>query len=235
MQLRWVRRHEALPEASLALREPDGLLCAGGDLSARRLLEAYPQGIFPWYSDGQPILWWSPDPRMVLHLERFRMHRSLAKRKKQLGKQAGWSMRIDANFEGVMRACAAPREGQAGTWITEAMIEAYLDLHRMGFAHSVGLWQEDRPMAGLYGVSIGRMFFGESMFSRVADGSKLSLAALVECLGRHEFRMIDCQQTTDHLARLGASPMPRKEYLAQIAQLCKQPAPSWSAICIDWP
>jgi len=234
MRLPWVYAHEALPDASLALREPDGLLCAGGDLSASRLLEAYPRGIFPWYSEGQPVLWWSPDPRMVLLPAHFRMHRSLRKRRRQLWAQGGWEVRIDADFAGVMRACAAPRKDQNGTWITSRMIDAYCALHRMGYAHSVELWQEDRQMAGLYGVSIGRMFFGESMFTRVADGSKLSLAALVVCLDQYDFRMIDCQQQTNHLARLGAGPMPRAEYLTRIAHLCALPAPRWSEIRIDW-
>ena len=234
MQLPWVHASEALPEASKALSEPNGLVCAGIDINPGRLLEAYRKGIFPWYSEGQPVLWWSPDPRMVLTLEHFRMQRSLRKRRRQLIGERSWTMRIDADFAAVMHACAAPRAGQQGTWITAPMIEAYTSLHHMGYAHSVELWHQDRQMAGLYGVSIGRMFFGESMFSRVSDGSKLSLAALVECLLRHDFRMIDCQQQTGHLARMGAGPVPRSDYLAQIAQLCDLPAPAWSEIRIDW-
>lgn len=235
MQLPWVHASEALPEASKALSEPNGLVCAGIDINPGRLLEAYRKGIFPWYSEGQPVLWWSPDPRMVLFCEDFRFHRSLRKRARTLSEDSGWSLAVSADFDAVVHACARPRRGQRGTWITPEVIDAYTALHRQGFAQSVELRYHNELQAGLYGVSIGRMFFGESMFTLLKDGSKLALAALVGLLKREGFTMIDCQQQTDHLALLGARPIPRKLYIEQIQDLCRREPPNWSAVELFWP
>ena len=235
MRLRWVHANEALPDPADALDEPSGLLCAGMDLSAPRLIEAYEAGIFPWYSEGQPVLWWSPDPRMVLFCDEFRFHRSLKKRSRVLMRDKAWSLRLNQDFPAVMRACAAPRHGQDGTWITQPMIEAYSQLHLGGRAQSIEVRHGDNLMAGLYGVSIGRMFFGESMFTRLADGSKIALAALVALLVREGFTMIDCQQQTEHLALMGARPIPRQRYLEKIDVLCRLSPPDWSTCQLDWP
>ena len=235
MQLPWVLANQALPDPSQALCEPNGLLCAGLDLDATRLLEAYRKGIFPWYSDGQPVLWWSPDPRMVLYCTDFRFHRSLRKRSRALAKETGWTLEINADFPSVIKACAAPRRHQQGTWITEEIIAAYTALHRLGYAQSIELRYENELRAGLYGVSIGRMFFGESMFTSFQDGSKLALAALVMLLQAQGFTMIDCQQQTDHLALMGAKPIPRTLYLEHIQDLCGRTPPDWSSCQLYWP
>lgn len=211
----WLEDSEPFPPLSRALREPNGLLAAGGSLSAERLLDAYRQGIFPWYSEGQPVLWWSPDPRMVLLPGEFRLPRSLAKRLRR----RDFEIRIDTAFETVMRACAAPRRDGAGTWITEDMISAYCRLHHMGHAHSVETWMGGKLAGGLYGVAVGRMFYGESMFTRVADASKIALVALVRRLERHRFRMIDCQMNTAHLARFGAREIPRQAFSLRLGEL----------------
>ncbi|MBU6380861.1 MAG: leucyl/phenylalanyl-tRNA--protein transferase [Proteobacteria bacterium] len=235
MPLPWVLANEALPEPSQALCEPNGLLCAGLDLSVARLIEAYQKGIFPWYSEGQPVLWWSPDPRMVLYCDAFRFHRSLQKRVRAFHADPSWSLQISRDFVGVMKACAAPRSAQSGTWITPAMISAYSGLQRLGYAQSIELRHGDELMAGLYGVCIGRMFFGESMFTRVKDGSKIALAALIKLLVNEHFTMIDCQQQTEHLALMGARPIPRQHYLEQIKDLCQRSPPDWSTRSLDWP
>lgn len=214
----------AFPPVEQALREPNGLLAAGGDLSPARLLDAYRHGIFPWFNADEPILWWSPDPRMVLFPAEFRVSRSL---RKTLAKH-NFEVRTDFAFEKVMRACAAPRAGQPGTWIHEEMIAAYTALHRMGYAHSVEVWMpgpEGRGSGalelagGLYGISIGRMFYGESMFSRRTDGSKIALAHLCAQLVRWNFGMIDCQMNTSHLASLGAREIPRAEFIHRLQEL----------------
>ena len=216
------------PPVEQALRTPNGLLAAGGKLAPARLLQAYHHGIFPWFNAGDPILWWSPDPRMVLFPGEFRTSRSLHKtlRKKT------YETRIDTAFEQVMRACAAPRGGQAGTWIHEEMIAAYTELHRMGMAHSVEAWQGDELVGGLYGVGIGRMFFGESMFSRSPDASKVALAHLAAQLRRWNFGMIDCQMNTPHLASLGAREIPRTEFIRRLQELIHYPDAS-SPWCFD--
>lgn len=243
------------PPVDQALREPNGLLATGGDLSPARLLDAYRHGIFPWFNADDPILWWSPDPRMVLFPQEFKLSRSLRKR---LAK-GDFEVRTDFAFEEVMRACAAPRADQAGTWIHEDMIAAYTALHHMGYAHSVEVWMpgslvplpvevetrrqrandEDSTMStarsergsqrsiddelelagGLYGVAIGRMFYGESMFSRRTDGSKIALAHLCAQLARWNFGMIDCQMNTSHLASLGAREIPRTEFIHRLQEL----------------
>ncbi len=216
------------------MREPNGLLAAGTDLSGERLLEAYRQGIFPWYSRGQPVLWWSPDPRMVLRLEEFKISRSLTKTLRRLRRERTWSISLDRAFARVMRACAEPRPDQDGTWITDEIVEAYCELHRRGLAHSVEVWADERLIGGLYGVAIGRMFYGESMFARETDASKVALASWVQVLRALEFSVIDCQQNTGHLASLGAREVPRPAFLSLVHALTRQPAPDWSAVRIDF-
>jgi len=209
--------HDEQPFPSLrdALTEPNGLLAAGGDLSSARLLDAYRQGIFPWFNEGDPVLWWSPDPRMVLFPSEFKLSDSLRKtiRKGQ------FEIRFDTSFEQVMRACAAPREDQAGTWIIEDMIQAYCELHRQGYAHSVEVWMEGELVGGLYGMAIGKMFYGESMFSRKSNASKIALAHLAKQLECWNFGMIDCQMNTPHLASLGAREIPRDEFITRLQDL----------------
>jgi len=215
----WLENGDPFPPVERALDEPSGLLAAGTDLSPARLLTAYRNGIFPWYSAGQPVLWWSPDPRMVLFPAEFRMPRSLAKRLRR----RDYEIRVDTAFETVMRACAAPRDDAAGTWITPEMIAAYCELHRLGHAHSVETWIAGELAGGLYGVALGRMFYGESMFTRVPDASKIALAHLVRQLERREFGMIDCQMNTAHLARFGARELPRTAFSRRLAELVNYP------------
>lgn len=212
----WLGDALVFPAVERALREPNGLLCAGGDLSAERLLAAYRQGIFPWFSAGDPILWWSPDPRMVLFPEEFRIARSL----RRTLRSRRFEVRLDSAFAEVIRACAeTPRAGQPGTWITREMQEAYCRLFERGFAHSVETWEDGRLVGGLYGIAIGRMYYGESMFSRVSDASKLAAAHLARFLAAEGFGMIDCQMHTPHLASLGAREIPRAEFLRQLREL----------------
>ena len=197
------------------MRDPNGLLAAGGELTPERLLHAYQRGIFPWYNPGEPILWWSPDPRMILYPEHFKVSRSLTKtlRKKP------YEVRFDTAFTQVMQACAAPRSGHSGTWISPEMIAAYTHLHKLGYAHSVEVWDGDKLVGGLYGVALGRMYYGESMFSVVPDGSKIALAHLSKQLARWQFGMIDCQMHTPHLASLGAALIPRDEFVSGLKEL----------------
>jgi len=215
----WLSDDLPFPPAERALGYPNGLLAAGGNLSVPRLLEAYRGGIFPWFNPGEPMLWWSPDPRMVLIPGEFRISRTLAKilRKEQ------FEVRCDTVFEQVMRGCAAPRskdrEGHQGTWIGEDMIKAYCQLHLQGYAHSVETWQDGKLVGGLYGVSIGRMFIGESMFSAVSNASKIALAHLARQLERWGYGMIDCQMSTPHLASLGAREIPRREFIVKLQEL----------------
>jgi leucyl/phenylalanyl-tRNA--protein transferase len=218
----WLEPGDPFPPVHRALREPDGLLAAGSDLSQQRLLEAYRNGIFPWYSDGQPVLWWSPDPRMALAPSGIVISRSLRKR---LGRK-DYEIRADTCFRAVMEACAEPRSGQAGTWITRDMADAYAALHEAGFAHSVETWIDGALSGGLYGVAIGRVFFGESMFTRATDASKLALAHLARQLVRWEFGLIDCQMATPHLASLGAREMPRRDFLRALSELVNYPSRS---------
>jgi len=205
----------SFPPVGRALAKPNGLLAAGGDLSPTRLLEAYRNGIFPWFSLGDPILWWSPDPRMALFPSEFKLSTSL---RKTLTK-ANFEVRTDHAFEQVVRACAAPRQGENGTWIVEEMIAAYGELHRLGHAHSVEVWMEGELVGGLYGVAIGKMFYGESMFSHRTDGSKIAFAHMARQLERWDFGMIDCQMYTPHLASLGAREIPRAEFIAHLQDL----------------
>lgn len=196
------------PPTDEALDDPNGLLAGGGDLSPQRLLHAYRNGIFPWYEDGQPILWWTPDPRAVVYPDRFHLARSLRKTLKR----GIFTVTADTHFKAVMRACAAPRDGAAGTWITEEMLQAYIRLHEQGVAHSIEVWQDDELVGGLYGLALGRVFFGESMFSRADNASKVGFAHLVAQLKAWQFRLIDCQVSSGHLFSLGAEEIPREVF-----------------------
>jgi leucyl/phenylalanyl-tRNA---protein transferase len=212
---------EAFPPLSAARREPDGLLAAGGDLSVARLLAAYRRGIFPWYSRGQPILWWSPDPRAVLYPAEFKLARSLAKRLRT----GGFEVRFDTAFAEVIRSCGDRTLRPEGTWISPDMRRAYERLHRAGYAHSVETYQSGQLVGGLYGVALGRVFYGESMFSRAADASKVALKVLCDELLRRQFELIDCQMATAHLQSLGARLVPRTEFAAVLAQRAQPPDP----------
>jgi leucyl/phenylalanyl-tRNA--protein transferase len=227
----WLRAGAQFPPIDTALDDPDGLLAAGGDLLPPRLLDAYRHGIFPWYSDGQPILWWSPDPRTVLYVEEFKVPRSLRK----VAKQRRFEITVDADFDGVISACAAPRDGARGTWITTEMMGGYIELHRQGHAHSVEAWRDDRLVGGLYGIAIGRMFFGESMFTREPDASKVALMRLVSLLERLNMPLIDCQQETPHLSRFGARPIARQVFAAELSRLVNSPqaAGAWKAAALS--
>jgi len=210
-----------------------GLLAAGDDLELERLVGAYSQGIFPWFSQGQPVLWWSPTPRMVLETAQFRMHRSLTKTLQRYQLNPSFLLCFDRAFDQVIENCAsAPRKQQNGTWIVPAMVQAYQRLHRAGYAHSAEVWLDGQLVAGLYFVCLGKAVFGESMFSRISDGSKMALSALVQVCLRHGIDQIDCQQNTPHLASLGAKEMPRTEFLARMALNQREMSPCWSAQCI---
>ncbi len=224
----WLETNTPFPDVSHALTiDAPGLLAAGADLSPQRLLIAYQHGIFPWFSEGQPILWWSTDPRMVLMTDQFRISDSLRKtlRRVERSMQEGgrWQVRFDSDFEAVMRACAAPRRDGPGTWISKDIIAGYSGLHEMGHAHSSELWLDGELVGGAYGVCIGRMFYGESMFARVTDGSKIALAYLVAFLRSHGVAMIDCQQETGHLASLGAAPISRAAFLDHVRGAIREP------------
>lgn len=222
----WLGRAHVFPPPESALAEPNGLLAAGGDLSPNRILSAYRQGIFPWFGEGDPILWWSPHPRMVLYPAEIRISRSLRKALRR----DDYEIRVDTSFRHVIEACAQPRDAQPGTWIVSAMIEAYNALARMGYAHSVETWRDGRMIGGLYGVAIGRAFFGESMFSRETDASKLALVHLARQLERWHFGPIDCQMRTAHLASLGAREVSRASFSRHLEQLVHypQPAGAWT-------
>lgn len=215
----WLAPNDPFPPLELALRDPNGLLAASGDLAPERLLDAYRQGIFPWFSEGEPVLWWSPDPRMVLFPVEFKISRSL---RKTLNK-GHYEIRMDTAFREVMVACAAPRKGQPGTWITPRIVAGYSALHEMGHAHSVETWMDGKLVGGLYGVALGRMFFGESMFTRVTDASKIALAHLMDFLRAHHFGLIDCQMNTAHLASFGAREIPRTEFSRRLQELVNYP------------
>ncbi|MGZ5084366.1 MAG: leucyl/phenylalanyl-tRNA--protein transferase [Usitatibacter sp.] len=215
----WLHADTPFPPLAKALRSPNGLLCAGGDLSPGRIVEAYSRGIFPWFSEGDPILWWSPDPRMVLFPEEFKVSRSL---RKTLSRDV-YETRFDTAFRDVIEACAAPRDGQSGTWIVPEMVEAYTRLHELGFVHSVESWRDGELVGGLYGMALGKVFFGESMFARAPDASKVALARLVERLRARDFRLIDCQQATAHLASLGAREIPRATFAKRVQESIQYP------------
>jgi leucyl/phenylalanyl-tRNA--protein transferase len=228
----WLSEAPEFPPLDTALAEPNGLLAAGGDLDPRRILAAYRRGIFPWYSAGEPILWWSPDPRMVLLPDELKISRSFAKTLRN----ANYEVRLDTTFDDVIHACAVmPRDGQPGTWITAEMQEAYRALHRLGYAHSVETWIDGKLAGGLYGIALGQAFYGESMFSHVRDASKIALAHLCAHLKQRGFGIIDCQMETAHLASLGARPIPRRDFVARLDALCpcgNAPGP-WAPDAID--
>jgi leucyl/phenylalanyl-tRNA--protein transferase len=218
----WLERDDPFPPLASALKHPNGLLAAGADLSPERLLAAYRQGIFPWYSDGEPILWWSPDPRMVLFPSELKVSRSLAKTLRN----RHYEIRFDSAFAAVMQGCAArgadhapASAGETSTWITDDMRAAYQRLHELGYAHSVETWIEGELAGGLYGMAIGRMFYGESMFTRVRDASKMAMVHLVRRLERERYGMIDCQMHTRHLASLGARAIPRSNFSLKLREL----------------
>jgi len=215
----WLEHGTPFPPIQSALKDPNGLLAAGGDLSSERLLDAYRHGIFPWFSEGDPILWWSPDPRMILIPAELKISRSLGKSLRNRSYEA----RFDSAFDEVMAGCAAPRKGEPGTWISGAMIEAYRGLYRLGYAHSVETWIDGELAGGLYGVAIGRVFFGESMFSHARDASKIALAALVAHLESAGFGLIDCQMRTRHLESLGAREIPRRRFSGLLEELIHYP------------
>ena len=210
---------EEFPDVDTALEDPNGLLAAGGDLSPQRLLDAYAHGIFPWYSQGEPILWWSPDPRMVFATNMA--HVSTRLRRWLRG--CDWTIRADTAFAQVMRACAAPRATQRGTWITREMLDAYTELHALGYAHSVEVYDSERLVGGIYGVAVGHMFFGESMFSAATNASKVALLALCRVLRGWGFPLLDAQVESPHLLTLGAFNMPRKQFRAEVTRLCAMP------------
>jgi len=228
----WLEAGDPFPPVDTALAEPNGLLAAGADLSPQRLVAAYRRGVFPWFAPGEPILWWSPDPRMALFPDRIKISRSLTKTLRN----ADYTVRLDTAFEHVIGACAGtPRAGQNGTWISGAMQAAYLRLHALGIAHSVETWHAGKLVGGLYGIALGRAFFGESMFAHRTDASKIALAHLCAHLVARNFGIIDCQMETAHLASLGARPIPREEFLARIATLIDMgdPPGRWPADGID--
>ena len=225
----------ALTQAWGADTPAPGLVAAGMDLSVPRLLSAYERGIFPWFSQGEPVLWWSPDPRMVLRTEDFKLHPSLRKTLKRFIRDPRCEIRFDTAFDVVINACASsPREGQRGTWIVPPMIKAYHALHKAGYAHSVETWIDDELMGGLYCVAIGRAVFGESMFSRQSDASKIALSALVAFCRAQGVALIDCQQNTRHLASLGAAEISRAEFVAHISQAQKLDIASWRFEPLYW-
>lgn len=223
----WLDPDTPFPDVSRALADPPGLLAAGADLSPQRLLEAYRHGIFPWFSEGQPILWWSTDPRMVLYTDRFVVSDSLKKTLRRIERSRHgdglWQVSFDTAFEQVMQGCAGPRRHEHGTWISPEIMQGYTGLHRTGYAHSSEVWLNGELVGGAYGVSIGRMFYGESMFARVSDASKVALAHLVFFLRSHGVEMIDCQQETSHLASLGARPIARSDFLRHLQAAIQWP------------
>ncbi len=219
--LTWLQRDElSFPPLEKAMREPNGLLAAGGDLSPERLLAAYRHGCFPWYQDGQPLLWWSPDPRTVLYPDELHVSRSLQKKLRQ----RLFVITFDQAFQDVIAGCAEPRAYTDGTWITTPMRDAYLKLHQLGIAHSVEVWQDEQLVGGLYGLAMGRLFFGESMFSRTADASKVAFVTLVERLRDWGFQLIDCQMPTQHLASFGARAIPRQVFADSLARYLDEPS-----------
>jgi leucyl/phenylalanyl-tRNA--protein transferase len=230
MQLPWLADDTPFPPTALALddtTDAPGLLAVGGGLGVARLRAAYARGIFPWYSEGQPVLWWSPDPRMVLPVAEFKLSRSLRKSVQRFAASQHCQLRMDTAFEAVMQACAtAPREGQLGTWILPEMIAAYTRLHRAGQAHSVETWIDGELVGGLYAINLGGMVFGESMFARRTDASKIALAALVAFCREHGMGLIDCQQHTRHLASLGARAIPRPQFEARLDDAVNRPGPA---------
>jgi len=215
----WLDHRHVFPSLDLALKEPNGLLVAGGDLSPQRILAAYRAGIFPWFMPGEPILWWSPSPRMVLYVDEFKVPKSLVK----VVRHRRYQITFDTAFEQVMQGCAAPRGAEAGTWISDEMLVAYTALHEAGFAHSFECWMDGELVGGLYGMALGKMFYGESMFARRSDASKIAFVHAVQWLRANGFAMVDCQMYTDHLARFGAREIDRDEFVAKLKVLLDEP------------
>lgn len=222
LRIHWLQNSDppdAFPPVGQALAEPNGLLAAGGDLSPDRILSAYRAGIFPWFEPGQPILWWSPDPRCVLRPERFHVAISL----RRSARSAGFELTFNSAFREVIDACAQRRSGQHGTWITEDMKSAYLGLHTSGWVHSVEVWRGNSLAGGIYGLACGKVFFGESMFSRVSDASKIAMMALCHVIARQSFVLLDCQVTSPHLITLGAELLPRTEFVRTLCEANRAP------------
>lgn len=239
LTLHWIDDDTPLPPTALALgpqSDAPGLLAAGGRVTVVRLEEAYRMGVFPWFSPGQPALWWTPDPRMVLPVTEFRLSASMRKTLRRFTRTPGCEVRVDSAFEQVMTACAASaRPGQSGTWIVPELIEAYVRWHRLGRVHSFETWIDGELAGGLYGVSIGRMFFGESMFSHRTDASKIALCALVAFCRAEGIALIDCQQHTRHLASFGAREIPRAQFEAHLERVVSRPPPpAWAYDCRMW-
>ena len=219
----WLERDDPFPLTRTALKQPNGLLAAGADLTPERLIEAYSLGVFPWFNADEPVLWWSPDPRMVLFPAELKVARSL----KKVVRNRPYEVRLDTAFSQVMQGCAQPREGQSGTWISPMMTDAYTRLHEMGVAHSAETWIDGKLAGGLYGVALGRMFYGESMFTEVTDASKIAFVHLVWQLKRWGFGMIDCQMKTAHLETFGAREIPRSDFMRRVSKLIQySPAPT---------
>jgi len=236
--LLWIEIGDAFPDVDQAWghdSDVPGLLCAGGDLSTATLARAYGAGIFPWFNQGQPVLWWSPAPRMVLDVSAFRLHASLKKRLKQFVKSPTSEIRVDSAFDRVIHACAGNgRAGQSGTWIVPTMVQAYIRLHQAGLAHSVETWVDGELVGGLYFVALGRAVFGESMFHNATDASKIALSALVAMCRGFGVRHIDCQQNTQHLASMGAAEIPRAVFIDQVAKARCEASPVWSFSPVYW-
>ena len=237
-QLPWLENGQEFPPVHTAWGQNSpapGLLAAGGQLDVPTLIKAYCRGIFPWFSEGQPVLWWSTDPRMVLRVDQFRYHRSLRKTIQALLLQNRLEIRMDCDFQRVIQACSStPRAGQKGTWITAPMVEAYTKLHQADMAHSVEAWIDGELAGGLYLVNLGGMVFGESMFAWRTDASKIALAALVAFCRKHSIGLIDCQQETEHLASMGAAPIPRDQFVHDVAQVLAGTAPVWRFCPLYW-
>ena len=215
---------DPFPPVERALHEPNGLLAAGGGLSVARLVDAYQRGIFPWFSEGDPVLWWSPDPRMVLRTDRVHVSRSLRRRLRR----GDYEVSFNRAFGDVLQACAAPRRAESGTWLVTSMVRAYERLHRAGVAHSIEVWMNGELAGGLYGVALGRMFFGESMFTRQTDASKVAIVTLAAQLVRWGVPIVDCQMRTEHLASLGAVDVPRRDFVRTVGHLVSQrPITPW--------
>lgn len=233
MSLPWLKADPHwFPPTQTAMAEPNGLLAAGGDLSPPRLLTAYQKGIFPWYSEGQPILWWSPNPRVVFLPDKIHISSSM----KKFMRKCAWQIRINTAFTQILAQCAAPRRNSNGTWLLSDMQQAYTTLHKMGFAHSIEVWEENELVGGLYGIALGRIFFGESMFSCAPNGSKVALIALGALLKSAEFALIDCQVGNPHLSSMGAVTLARLEFEAILRQnttLPPTPWPTWSSMSLS--
>ena len=227
IRLNWISDADDFPPVAQALVEPNGLLAASVSLSPDQVLRAYRNGIFPWYSEGQPVLWWSPDPRMVLMTDELKISKSFAKTLRQKNRDNQWSITTDTAFSSVIQACANSRRSQQGTWITGELAQTYITLHKQGYAHSIEVWNSGHLIGGLYGLCIGRMFYGESMFSVAPEASKIALTALVDYLVLNNCRVIDCQQDTQHLTSMGGQTMARNEFVAVLDAHCAVEGFDW--------